>query len=165
MAMTVHGPGVDVLVGGDDLTFPHHAYQAAMVEAASGVGPFARARMHVGTVRLNGERMAKSTGNLVLVDDVLTRCSPAALRLLLIDRHYGDSWDFDQDGIDAASARLERIYTAAATQATDTSPDQELHDQLMRALTEDLDVPAALTIAEAAGGSVARQLIKVLRLG
>ncbi len=165
MAMAVHGPGVDVLVGGSDLTFPHHAYQAAMVEAASGVTPFARARLHVGTVRLNGERMAKSTGNLVLVDDVLTRCSPAALRLLLIDRRYADSWDFDQDGIDAASARLERLYAAAATRASGTAPEHELHDRLMQMLSEDLDVPAALSLAEEAGGSVARQLIKVLRLG
>ncbi|MGA8211604.1 MAG: cysteine--tRNA ligase [Nocardioidaceae bacterium] len=165
MAMTVHGASLDVLVGGDDLVFPHHAYQAAMVEAASGGGPFARARLHVGSVRLDGERMAKSTGNLVLVDDVLARCSPAALRLLLIDRHYSDSWDFDQDGVDAASARLERLYAVAAARAAGSGQDLELHDRLLSTLSEDLDVPGALDLAEEAGGSVARQLIKVLRLG
>ena len=99
MAMAVHGLGVDVLVGGDDLAFPHHAYQSAMVEAASSGKPFARSHLHVGTVRWHGERMAKSTGNLVLVDDVLTDATPEALRLLLIDRRYGDSWDFDEAGV------------------------------------------------------------------
>ena len=69
--MAVHGSSVDVLVGGQDLTFPHHAYQAAMVEGASGVAPFARATVHVGEVRIGGAKMAKSTGNLVLVDDLL----------------------------------------------------------------------------------------------
>ncbi len=166
MAMAVHGPGVDVLVGGDDLSFPHHAYQAAMVEGASGTGPFARARVHVGTVRLDGERMAKSTGNLVLVDDVLTTCSPAALRLLLLDRRYGDSWDFDQSGVEAATERLEGLYAAAATGAgARADQDDAAHDRVLTALCDDLDVPTALAVAEQAGGSAARLLVKVLRLG
>ena len=166
MAMAVHGPGVDVLVGGDDLAFPHHAFQAAMVEAASGVAPFASARLHVGTVRLNGERMAKSTGNLVLVDDMLATCSPPALRLLLIDRHYGDSWDFDQAGIADASARLERLYAAAARATSIDREDNREGPGILDALCDDdLDVPMALARAEVAGGAVARELIKVLRLG
>jgi cysteinyl-tRNA synthetase len=88
MAWSVHGPSVDVLVGGEDLAFPHHAYQSAMVEAVATFTPFARSILHVGEVRIGGAKMAKSTGNLVLVDDVLTGCTPAALRLLLLARPY-----------------------------------------------------------------------------
>ena len=63
-------------LGGADLAFPHHAYQSAMVEAATGAPPFARARLPVGTVRHAGRKMAKSTGNLVLVSDLLEQVSP-----------------------------------------------------------------------------------------
>ena len=80
MALACLGSSVDVLLGGSDLTFPHHAYQAAMVEAATGVAPFARAVVHVGEVRLAGEKMAKSSGNLVLVDDLLRELPPTAWR-------------------------------------------------------------------------------------
>ena len=93
MAMACLGNSIDVLVGGADLAFPHHAYQAAMVEAATGVAPFARAVVHVGEVRLAGEKMAKSTGNLVLVGDVLQSHSAPAVRLALLNRVWDQPWE------------------------------------------------------------------------
>ena len=159
MAMAVHGSAVDVLVGGEDLAFPHHAYQVAMVEAVSGVTPFARATVHVGEVRIAGAKMAKSTGNLVLVDDLLTSQSPAALRLLLLGRHYAHAWDYDAGMLDEAHARLERLY-AAASRTGDEDPDLVLH-----ALRADLDVPGVLALAEQRGGEVARRAISLLKLG
>ena len=77
MAMSVFGPVVDVHAGGADLRFPHHAYHAAMAEAFTGARPYARAWLHAGTVRIGGAKMAKSTGNLVLVRD-LAAGHPAA---------------------------------------------------------------------------------------
>src|SRR4051812_289409 len=71
MAAATLGLAVDVLVGGEDLAFPHHAYQSAMVEAAAAVTPFARRQVHVGAVGKGGAKLAKSTGNLVLVADLL----------------------------------------------------------------------------------------------
>lgn len=159
MAMAVHGACVDVLVGGEDLTFPHHAYQAAMVSAVSGVTPFARAALHVGEVRLAGEKMAKSTGNLVLVDDLLESCTPAALRLLLLSRSYSQAWDFERGQLDDAEQRLQRLYAAAA-RASDADASG-----VMAALRMDLDVPAALALAEDQGGEAARRAIAILRLG
>lgn len=161
MAMAVHGSSVDVLVGGDDLAFPHHAYQSAMVSATSEVTPFARASLHVGEVRLAGEKMAKSTGNLILVDDVLTSCTPAALRLLLLSRPYAEPWSFDDGLLARAGEALERLY-AAAGRSTDRVADA---DGAVAQLRADLDVPAALARAEADGGETARRLIAVLRLG
>ena len=159
MAMAVHGSSVDVLVGGADLTFPHHAYQAAMVSAVTGVKPFARAALHVGEVRLSGQKMAKSTQNLVLVDDLLATCTPAALRLLLLSRPYSEAWDFEQSQLDDAERRLERLYAAAA-RTTDATPDA-----VMAALRADLDVPEALARAEDQGGEAARRALALLRLG
>ena len=67
MALDAFGPAVDVQAGGADLRFPHHAYQAAMAEALTGVTPFARARLQAAVVTIGGAKMAKSAGNLVLV--------------------------------------------------------------------------------------------------
>ncbi len=73
MAMSVFGPAVDVHAGGADLRFPHHAYHAAMAEAFTGVRPYARAWFHSGVVTIGGAKMAKSAGNLVLLDDLLAK--------------------------------------------------------------------------------------------
>ena len=164
MAMAVHGTSVDVLVGGEDLRFPHHAYQSAMVEAVSGVVPFHRSSMHVGEVRLDGRRMAKSTGNLVLVDDVLATSSPAALRTLVIDRPHDAPWSFEPAGVTAAEGRLERLYAAAGRSAGTGGADAALAAARTR-LLDGLDVPGALDVAEEAGGDVARRLLSLLRLG
>jgi cysteinyl-tRNA synthetase len=159
MALAVHGPSVDVLVGGDDLAFPHHAYQVAMAEAVSGVTPFARARLHVGEVRTGGEKMAKSSGNLVLVDDLLEHVPPAALRLHLLHRRYDQPWDFDAARLDDAQQLLESLYAAAARSG---SGDPAAPAEALRA---DLDVPAAVDVALDQGGESARRLITQLRLG
>ncbi len=164
MALEVHGPSVDLLLGGEDLTFPHHAYQSAMASAVTGVTPFARTTLHVGEVRIGGEKMAKSTGNLVLVDDVLTGCTPAALRLLLLNRPFGEAWDYDHSLLEEAERTLQRLYAAAARPGAGASGGAD-PDAAVACLRTDLDVPAAIAVAESEGGEVARRLIAVLRLG
>lgn len=159
MALAVHGPSVDVLVGGDDLVFPHHAYQVAMAESVSGVAPFARTQLHVGEVRIGGQKMAKSSGNLVLVDDLLEHVPPAALRLHLLHRRYAEPWDFDAARLTDAQQLLESLYAAAGRSGTG-DPAAPLE-----ALRTDLDVPTAVAIALDQGGESARRLITQLRLG
>ena len=88
MALHTFGPAVDVHAGRGDLRFPHHAYQAALAEAFTGVTPFARARLNVGVVRVAGAKMAKSAGNLVLVRDLLRDYPAGAVRLLIFDRQW-----------------------------------------------------------------------------
>jgi cysteinyl-tRNA synthetase len=161
MSLSVLGPAVDVHCGGADLRFPHHAYQAAMAEALTGVTPYARAHFAVGIVRVNGEKMAKSTGNLVLVSEVLRDHPAAALRLCLLDRPWADSWDYAAKDLELATARLERLYRAAGRAI---SGPQSAADEIVMALQDSLDVPAALVIAEEAGGAAARSLIAVLGL-
>ncbi|MGY1602198.1 cysteine--tRNA ligase [Geodermatophilus sp. SYSU D00815] len=159
MAAATLGLSLDVLVGGEDLAFPHHAYQAAMVEAASSVAPFARRQLHVGAVRKDGAKMAKSTGNLTLVADLLEQHPAAAIRLLLLDRPHGAAWDFEPARLDAAAARLERLY-AAAGRGGETGADA-----VLAALLDDLDVPRALAVAEEDGGAAARTALRLLALG
>jgi cysteinyl-tRNA synthetase len=159
MALDAFGPTVDVQAGGGDLRFPHHAYQAAMAEALSGVAPFARTRLQVGVVHVGGAKMAKSAGNLVLVSDLLAGHQAAAVRLLILDRRWAEDWEYDPAGLDAAAGRLEQLQSAAGR------PDRMLPGSggsgvaaVQAALADDLDVPAALAIAAESGGQAARVL-------
>ncbi len=163
MSMSVLGLAVDVLCGGGDLRFPHHAYQIAMAQAVTGVRPYARARFAVGVVRLDGAKMAKSTGNLVLVSEVLTEHSAAALRLCLLDRPWARGWDYSVTELDAATARLERLYLAAGRPSAPPAAATATA-AISRALCDDLNVSAALDLAEEAGGMAARSLIGTLGL-
>ena len=160
MALHAFGPAIDVHAGGADLHFPHHAYQAALSERFSGVSPFARARLEVGVVMLAGAKMAKSTGNLVLVSDLLTRYSAAAVRLLILNRPWAETWDYLRADLDAAAQRLEVLHAAAGR------PDSSAAavDAVRVALADDLDVPSAIAIAEESGGQAARVLGTLLGL-
>jgi len=160
MAMCAFGASVDLLAGGADLAFPHHAYQAAMAEAATSVRPFARSRLNIGAVMKNGAKMAKSTGNLTLVSELLGDYPPAAVRLLLLDRRWNEPWDFRAEDLAAAAARLERLYAAAGQPGVSPSATSAVSG----ALLDDLDVPTALDIAETKGGAAARHIIGVLSL-
>jgi cysteinyl-tRNA synthetase len=161
MGAATLGSCVDVLVGGEDLTFPHHAYQAAMVEAAVAVAPFARRMLHVGAVTQNGAKMAKSTGNLALVADLLDTAPAAAVRLMLLDRRWSEGWEFRPGLLSAATDSLHELYAAAARPGAADAAQEEV----ARALLDDLDVPRALRVATESGGAAGRLLIRVLALG
>jgi cysteinyl-tRNA synthetase len=160
MSLATFGPTVDLHVGGEDLAFPHHAYEAAQAEAFTGVRPFARAWMHVGTVLVDGDKMAKSAGNLVYVHEVLDRYPPGALRLLILSRRWSDPWEFDEAELEQSAHKLESLWRYGA-QAGDR--DVAEHEVAL-ALLNDLDVPGALATAEEAGGQVLRDLVALLGL-
>ena len=161
MAMSVFGPAVDVHAGGADLRFPHHAYHAAMAEAFTGVRPYARAWLHAGPVTIAGAKMAKSAGNLVLLEELLAGHPAAAVRLMILDRPWAESWDYQPELLDVATARLEDLYQAAGRTA---ASDPAAVDEMRRLLATELDVPAALDLAIATGGGPARTLAGVLGL-
>lgn len=161
-AMVLHtfGSSVDIHAGGKDLHFPHHAFESAQAEALTSVKPFARAWMRVGTVEVAGAKMAKSTGNLVLVEDLLKTHRPAAIRLYLLDREWSNDWEYRSEDLVAAEGRLDALYAAAGRRGDDAA---EIH--LMQHLLNDLDVRGALDIALEEGGRAARGLTHVLGLG
>jgi len=161
MAMSVFGPAMDVHAGGAELRFPHHAYHAAMAEAFTGVRPYARAWFHTGVVTIDGAKMAKSAGNLVLLDDLLAAHPAGAVRLMILDRPWAQGWDYQPALLDAASVRLESLYRAAAR---NVPGGEAALGELRRLLANDLDVPAALDLATEAGGAAARTLASVLGL-
>ena len=159
MVMCSLGSSIHVLVGGADLEFPHHAYQTRMVEAAATVRPFAQAVVHVGEVRLDGTKMAKSTGNLVLVSDLLERFSGSAIRLGLLHRRWWETWDCSEGVFAQADAVLADLRRAAG----DVQPPRH-HDEVLAVLDDDLDVPGAIRLALDRGGAAAAYLLDVLKL-
>src|SRR5690606_13399599 len=114
-----------------------HECERAQSEAATGE-PFVRHWMHVAMVRMDGEKMSKSLGNLVFVSDLLERWDPMAVRLAVLEHHYRDSWEWDDELMPRAAARLE-AWRAAGSEGGDAA----LED-VRAALDDDLDCPAAV---------------------
>ena len=160
MALSTYGPSMDLHAGGADLRFPHHAYEAAQAEAATGVTPFARAWLHVGLVGLDGHKMAKSTGNLVFAADLLAEVNAAVVRTLLLDRRHDQAWDYAPALLQAAGERLDALHAAAGRPHTDDTASRAVLD----ALCDGLDVPGALDLAVQEGGQAARDAVAVLGL-
>jgi L-cysteine:1D-myo-inositol 2-amino-2-deoxy-alpha-D-glucopyranoside ligase len=125
------GVTFDVQAGGSDLIFPHHEMSASHARVArraepGGSGPaFARLYVHAGMVRLGGEKMSKSLGNLVFVSELLASgTDPMAVRLAALAHHYRQDWDWTDAGLADARERLGRWRAAAgATAAGATAAD------------------------------------------
>lgn len=144
LALRELGTTIDLHGGGADLIFPHHECENAQSEAATGK-PFVRHWMHVAMVRLDGEKMSKSLGNLVFVSDLLKSWEPAVIRLALASQHYRTSWEWDDTLLPAAAARLETWRSAG--------PGAAALEEVRGALDNDLDTPGAVAAIDAAAGA------------
>ncbi|MCX5148627.1 cysteine--1-D-myo-inosityl 2-amino-2-deoxy-alpha-D-glucopyranoside ligase [Streptomyces sp. NPDC048550] len=141
------GMGFDIQGGGSDLAFPHHEMGASHAQVLTGEFPMAKAYVHAGMVALHGEKMSKSKGNLVFVS-ALRRAGvdPAAIRLALLSHHYRADWEWTDEVLAQAVARLERWR--AAVSRPDGLPADALVEEVREALANDLDAPAALAAVD-----------------
>jgi len=180
IATSYLGPGFDVQAGGSDLIFPHHEMSASHARVASGAAgaageaatagramaeggeAFARRYVHSGMVRLGGEKMSKSLGNLVFVSALRTAgVDPMAIRLAILAHRYRHDWDWTDEALAAASARLERWRSAVRWLRADsgdpahgdaTGTDMAAGAMLTAVrgrLADDLDAPGALAVVDA----------------
>ncbi len=145
LALRELGTTIDLHGGGTDLVFPHHECEAAQSEAATGE-PFVRHWLHQAMVRMDGEKMSKSLGNLVFVSELRKLWDPRAIRLGVIGHHYRRPWDWDGGIMPAAADRLARWQAATATAG---DGDAAL-DAVRAALDDDLDTPAAVAAVDEA---------------
>ncbi|MBA2281295.1 MAG: cysteine--tRNA ligase [Acidimicrobiia bacterium] len=143
LALRELGTTIDLHGGGADLIFPHHECERAQSEAATGE-PFVRHWMHQAMVRMDGEKMSKSLGNLVFVCDMRKTVDPMAIRLLLVEEHYRTGWEWDETRVDRAIERLERWRAAGAGEG------EAALDEVRVALDDDLDTPRAVAAVDAA---------------
>jgi cysteinyl-tRNA synthetase len=147
MAEAELGFGFDIHGGGLDLVFPHHENEVAQSEAAAGAEPFARYWLHNGMVRLKGEKMAKSTGMVVGLLDVLERYPPEAVRLFYLRAQYRQPIDFAEEAMEDAAASIERLW-AFRRRAGDTgsASDSDAIERFTEAMDDDFNTARALGV-------------------
>src|SRR3712207_6845003 len=103
----------DVQGGGVDLQFPHHEMSTSHARMLAGAG--AQVHVHAGMVGLDGEKMSKSRGNLVLVSALRAAgADPMAIRLALLAHHYAADWEWTDADLRAGSERLARWRQAVS---------------------------------------------------
>ncbi|WP_281880502.1 cysteine--1-D-myo-inosityl 2-amino-2-deoxy-alpha-D-glucopyranoside ligase [Nocardia sputorum] len=143
IALNRIGPEFDIQGGGSDLIYPHHEYSAAHAESLIAGRRFARHYVHAGLIGLDGEKMSKSRGNLVLVS-ALRRQSvdPAAIRLGLLAGHYRQDRMWTDALLEQAQRRLRLWRDAVALQAGPSATDTVT--RLRTHLADDLNTPKAL---------------------
>ena len=111
MNLSHFGPQIDIHGGGNDLIFPHHENEIAQTEAITGK-PFARYWMHNGMLQLKGEKMSKSTGNLIPISDFLREHPGDVMRLLVLSSYYRSPLTFNNEVIEANQRAHERLLSA-----------------------------------------------------
>jgi len=149
------GDTFDVQAGGNDLTFPHHEMSASHARVAFGgpsgpAGPiFARRYVYAGMVRLGGEKMSKSLGNLVFVSRLLAAgTDPMVIRLAILAHHYRADWDWTDEGLTAARDRLARWRSALVAASAGDGSAQDVLGAVRERLADDLDAPGALAAVD-----------------
>lgn len=161
LAMRELDTTIDLHGGGSDLVFPHHECEAAQSEAATGE-PFVRHWMHQAMVRMDGEKMSKSLGNLVFVSELRKTVDPDAIRLGVISNHYREAWEWSESLMPEAVDRLEHWVAVSKMPGSGDSVDALA--AVRAALDDDLDTPrAVMAIDEAvAHGKGVRSAARLL---
>jgi cysteinyl-tRNA synthetase len=119
------GEQIDIHGGGNDLIFPHHENEIAQSESFTGK-QFARYWMHNGLLQMQGEKMSKSIGNMVTIDDFLSRHEADALRMMVLNGSYRAPLSYSDDIMDAAERGLDRLRSGlkpAPANAPGSSPE------------------------------------------
>ncbi|WP_172257415.1 cysteine--tRNA ligase [Saccharibacillus deserti] len=159
MARRYLGDTLDIHGGGQDLQFPHHECEIAQSECLTG-HPLSNYWMHNGYVNIDNEKMSKSLGNGITVQDLRSRYKKEALRYFVLSTHYRNPLNFSQDNMDQALNSVERIEnavgaihhrlgaaTAGSRRVTDalrTKLDAVLNDFYAK-MDDDFNTPDAVT--------------------
>jgi cysteinyl-tRNA synthetase len=156
-AMCLHhlGETIDIHGGGNDLIFPHHENEIAQSESLTGK-PLARYWMHNGMLQLAGEKMSKSLGNLITIDDFLAKRSPDVLRMLIFNGHYRKPVVFNDETLSGAERGLQRMRSglrpAAGNKSTGAEADtvreatENAREAFLKAMDDDFNTATGLAV-------------------
>jgi len=155
MSVSLLGEQIDIHGGGSDLIYPHHENEIAQAESAFDVSPFCSHWLHNGMVQLDGVKMSKSLGNLVLARNLMERYEPDHLRLYLLSNHLRESANYVEGALDRLEPRFGRLRLAATSEAAGGEPaGSPVARQFEAAMDDDFNVPAALDVLDGAATRV-----------
>ena len=138
------GHTIDIHGGGQDLIFPHHENEIAQGTCAHGT-LYCRTWVHNSFVTVDGQKMSKSLGNVLLVRDLLSQAPGEAIRLALLSTHYRKPLDWNGLRLHSARDMLAKYYDSLAQVEHIAPLPQVAPDaQVLEALRNDLNVPGAL---------------------
>ena len=141
------GKTIDIHAGGADLIFPHHENEIAQSECANGC-KFVNYWLHNGFVTINKEKMSKSLGNFLTIDDMLKNYDANTLRLFILTNHYRMPVEFSDEALTAAQAGAKRLTNAKQTpldENLDITKTEE-YKAFVEAMDEDLNTSKALAV-------------------
>ncbi|MFW5927198.1 MAG: CysS/YqeB C-terminal domain-containing protein, partial [Wenzhouxiangella sp.] len=138
------GEVIDIHAGGQDLVFPHHENEIAQSRCAHGTDAFARYWLHNGFVTVEKRKMSKSLGNTLIVHELLKEWPGEVLRYVLISAHYRQPLDWSQQALRQAQTTLDRLYGLLAEHPGNVGGTAEPAAEVVDALEDDLNTPAAL---------------------
>lgn len=138
------GHTIDIHGGGQDLIFPHHENEIAQGACANGT-LYCRTWVHNSFVTVDGQKMSKSLGNVLLVRDLLAQAPGEAIRFALLSTHYRRPMDWNTQRLQSAVQTLIRFYTSLSKVSSLAAPaDVAPDDQVLNSLKNDLGVTEAL---------------------
>lgn len=138
------GGTIDIHGGGSDLIFPHHECELAQTSAVTG-SKFVNIWMHQAMVRMDGEKMSKSLGNMDFVSVLSQTYEPAAIRMAITKHHYRNEWEWSREVLDEATTQL-KVWRSSS----DSKENHELLEKVGACLDDDLDTPSAFAAIDAA---------------
>jgi len=140
------GETIDIHGGGIDLQFPHHENELAQSLCSHENAPFARYWLHNGFVNMNSEKMSKSLGNVLLVHDLIKVAPGEVIRLALLNAHYRQPLEWNDDVLPQSRAMLDRLYGAIRHLGDVVPVDEDVvPEAFLGALLDDLNTPKALS--------------------
>ncbi len=138
------GETIDIHGGGRDLIFPHHENEIAQSTCAHGGTPYCRMWVHNEFVTVEGQKMSKSLGNVLLVRDLLDQAPAEAIRFALLSTHYRAALDWTTVRLDEAKRTLVKWYRALEVCTTGSSSEEPVPDsEVISALCDDLNTSVA----------------------
>ena len=141
------GKTIDIHAGGADLIFPHHENEIAQSECANGC-KFVNYWLHNGFVTINKEKMSKSLGNFLTIDDLLKNYDANTIRFFILTNHYRMPVEFSDEALQAASNGVKRMLNAKRT-PVDENIDITQYDEykeFVEAMDDDLNTSKALAV-------------------
>ena len=141
------GKTIDIHAGGADLIFPHHENEIAQSECANGC-KFVNYWLHNGFVTINKEKMSKSLGNFLTIDDLLKNYDANTIRFFILTNHYRMPVEFSDEALQAAANGVKRMLNAKRTPIDETLDLTQFDEykEFVNAMDDDLNTSKALAV-------------------